>query len=200
MCIICTSTLEELQDITLINCARCEVIRIIPYLPDLCYLFCQYTNVTHIPLLPRLINLDCSYTNVISLPNFPILMELNCCNTKMIQIPHILTLTYLYISDTNVTVIPQLTKLKGLNCHNTFVTDISHLSKFKYVSVGYCGWINYNSRYDSNCRRLVICQKRFNTKRVCLWLKSCKFVQWFYSPNGIGGKAHKNRFLKSILY
>ena len=52
-----------------------------------------------------------------------------------------------------------------------------------------------NKNYNINLLKIIKIQRwrrvNFIKRMVSVYLKSKKFNEWFYSPNGIGGKQHK---------
>ena len=142
--------------------------------PKLSNLYCSYcTSLTEIPILPNLTILNCKRCTILTV--IPII-----CVNNLIYCSYCTSLTEITnIYDKNLT---------HLYCNN-------------------CPFLNHPSNiyYNTNLLKLIKLQKwrkvNYTKRMVKVYLKSKEFNEWFYSPNGIGGKQHKKEmenWLKNI--
>lgn len=65
-----------------------------------------------------------------------------------------------------------------------------------------CDWFTYdNIKFESRMEKLikqVLLKKIIKRKLFVKYIKSREFNEWFYAPNGIGGRTHKKNMLKSL--
>ncbi len=137
-------------------------------------------------ILPKLNLLDCSRTRILIIPQLPKLSQLYCELSSITQIPHLPNLTLLYCRNTNITSISK--------CN----TNLIH---FTYND---CPWLVQSMGMDiylKNIKLLIIlqrCVRLMSFKRKYNWTHTNNFIRWFYSPNGIGGRMHKQHLLANL--
>ena len=215
MCIVCFSTISQLNTLTKLDCNGCTNLTSLPQLKNLTYLNCDgCINLTSLPHLENLTILECS--RCASLTSLPILKNL----------------TYLICDEcTNLTSIPLFEKLTYLNCNwctnliSIFMREKT-ISQFNILTEFYCGgcinliilpqfknlvnfyswywccrWLNHkkNTNYCNNINKLKTIQrwwlKNKKYRNFIKYIKSKEFNEWFYHPNGIGGKIYKRNML-----
>jgi len=144
--------------------------------------------------------LECSYCpRLTTIPFLPKLTELDCSNClRLTSIPSLLNLTRLFCSYCPITSIPSLPNLIALDCTECQLTSIS-LPKLIELNYSGCRWLNIESEITN---RLIVIQRRFRQLikyyRFVRFIKSREFNEWFYAPEGIGGKNHKIRLEKFV--
>ena len=140
--------------------------------------------LTSIPSLPNLTHLDCSECPLLtSIPSLPNLIWLNCPECPLL------------------TSIPSLPNLNKLNCSNCpLLTSIPSLPNLNKLDCYSCKWLNVTLK---NLNNLILIQRRFHQMlkyfRFVRFIKSREFNEWFYAPDGIGGKYHKIQMEKFLI-
>ena len=106
----------------------------------------------------------------------------------------------------NLTSIPLLKKLTILNCMGCKnLTSIPLLKNLTDFYCDGCEWLNHNKNeeYNNNITKLKKIQKYFKNRKArkfIVYIKTKEFNEWFYHPNGIGGKSHMKNMLNIIQY
>jgi hypothetical protein len=220
MCIICTSSEEELLELNDIDCSGCVTLKVIPPIPSLQYLVC--TNcllLTSIPLFPSLRYLYCSNCpSLLNIPLFPSLQYLDCSNCPLLtSIPILPSLQYLYCYSCPLLVnIPLIPSLQYLSCYKCpllmnipLIPSLQRLSCFNcplllnipvasyYTDKSGCRWLNDLTLVT----QVIICQQYIKSSHrgrlLSRALKDKSFVEWIYSPE-VGGKYIKRRLLYEL--
>ena len=86
MCIICTSTQDELALVETLNCPNCPLLTAIPLLSSLVTLYCHNCPLlTVVPMIPSLTTLYCSSCPALTeVPLLPSLTTLNCSDCPLL--------------------------------------------------------------------------------------------------------------------
>lgn len=130
--------------------------------------------LTYIPLIKGLKKLNCS----------------KCCLLDCLVCPLL-------------TFIPHIEGLYRLECCNCCaLTNIFNIKSLKILCLN-CPWLyNQNEKFNGRIQKLIILQrisKRIiKRKRFVKYIKTREFNEWFYAPNGIGGKTHKKNMLNYL--
>lgn len=120
---------DSLINLKHLECYSSSGIQSIPEYPNLQYLNCSDTCITHIPSLKNLKELNCGFCSLLTSisPDLVNLEMLQCNECKLLTtIPDTLVnLTCLYCDDSNITYIPQtLIKLGGIYCDDSKISYI----------------------------------------------------------------------------
>jgi hypothetical protein len=172
MCIICTSSWEELSLLEEIDCSGCGTLKVIPLIHSLRYLSCF-----NCPLLK-------------TIPSFPLLRILYCYNCPSLGIISHMQ----HITDIDCSNCPLLVSIPNY----TFLPHQGiYFPDHKYINKTGCRWLNDLTLVN----RVVICQKYIKSSHrgrlLSRALKTKSFVEWIYSPE-VGGKYIKRRLLDEL--
>jgi len=146
---------------TKIDCSRCPLLQSIPLLPNLTELYCS-----RCPLIQ-------------SIPDLPKLTHLFCYRCPLLQ---------------SIPLLPKLTILSCSRC--PLLRSIPPLPKISLLHCSGCPWLNNqeNSDYKDNIEKLVKLQRRakktIKYSRFIKYIYSRSFTEWFFHPDGPGGKIH----------
>ena len=138
-------------------------------------------SLTSISSLPNLSGLNCwNCPSLTSIPSLPNLTQLICYNCPLL------------------TIIPSFPELIELDCHNcpilTHIHDTPKLDRSSRVNYTGCKWLIVQPEIIN---KLIVIQRRVRQMvkyfRFIRFIKSREFNEWFYAPEGIGGKMNKIR-------
>jgi len=173
MCQVCRN--EYNSTTTTLMCINCPRITAIPYLPNLVYLMCvNCPLLSSIPILPKLKDLHCNGCSLVTILSFPKLICLRC-----IDCPRLATINS-----------PILYNLYCSNC--PLLVSISSMPNLSSKSCYKCPWLDADA---GRVNKLITIQRRIRQivkyHRFVRYIKSQGFNEWFYAPEGAGGKMHK---------
>jgi len=142
--------------------------------------------------------LYCSECPISSIPSFPNLSELYCPNCPVLTNISLPNLNILYCYRCPLLISISAPMLTTLDCSNSSIlTSISEIDRSR-ISIGShyntsgCKWL-YND--DERIEKLTLIQRRIRQVvkyyRFVRFIKSREFNEWFYAPEGIGGKMNK---------
>jgi len=132
-------------------------------------------------------------------------IEINCYNCPLIKdIPVLPNLTHLDCSGCPlVKEIPVLPNLKHLYCYNCpLLQSVPPLPRLIYLDCSGCPWLNHrdNPEYKDNIEKLVqlqrVAKKTLIYRRFINYIYSRSFTEWFFHPDGPGGKIHMKQIEK----
>ena len=130
--------------------------------------------------------------------------ELYCSGCPNItSIPVIEGLKYLHCYScpllTSIPVIPGLQYLYCYDCRLlTSIPVIEGLQKLYYN----CPWLSTSQDFETKLRKVRnlqrFCRKNFPYFVFKRWIETREFAEWFYSPENLGGRVDRRRFLRTV--
>lgn len=206
------ASIPLLPNLENLECTYCQLVVDIPCFPHLMNFICVGCPLLAvIPPFPILMNLLCDWcTSIAVIPPLPNLQCLMCNNCPSITIiPYLPNLSRLYCGGCpSLTTIPFLYNLIYLECYDCRLILNINLPNVKGINCSGCLWLDYeNKYYKKNISSLIVLQKYIKRlvryRRFTRFIKSREFNEWFYAPDGIGGRTHKIQiehwFTKNIL-
>ena len=121
--------------------------------------------------------------------------------TDLTSIPFLPELEILQCRDCPLISIPYLPELIILGCHDCpYLISIPSMSRLEVLDYSKCPWLYVKpERID----KLIVIQRRIRQLikyfRFVRFIKSKEFNEWFYAPDGIGGKNHKIKMEQFML-
>ena len=101
----------------------------------------------------------------------------------------------------NLTTIHLFNNITNIYCRwCPLLTSIPLLKEINYLNCYGCRWLNHiqNEEYNNNIIKLKIIQKYYKNRKArnfIKYIKTKEFNEWFYHPEGIGGKMCKRNML-----
>ena len=209
---------------TVLDCSDCQTIKKIPFLPNLILLHCMNClGLTEIPTLPnlrhiyargcknlvkicpqyRLVRLHCELcVKLTELPKLPFIFTL-CCNgcDGLKEISGYYSLRKLWCNDCI-----NLVRIYNVHLSHLFCQRCPKLIETpETLHNCFLGspWANCNRVFSDSLVKLIrlqkIMRKYLKIKRIIRWLNSNEFSEWFYHPDGPGGRMVLRRLNKNDI-